>query len=120
MLSRRSFSLAIMLLPAAGMSLAVAPPVNVVLLQYRSLEPSAERLEKVVASPLERSLSALPRVTAINSTTSHGTVDIEVHFQGGATEQDLANVMKEIAPIEFDENIPITFIALHLRPPRLY
>ena len=113
------------MLTATGMTIAAQPPSLVVLVQYVISEQSAVRVEETVTSPLERTLVTLERVAKLHSATSHGskgqvTVDIEVHFNGGATEQDLATVMHHIAQVAFSDDLWASSIALHLRPPRLH
>jgi hypothetical protein len=63
-------------------------------------------------------VATLHRVTEVQSATGSGAVDIEIRFEGGATEQDRAAVMNRIAPLEFGSDIKVTFVSLHLRAPR--
>ena len=123
MLSRRNFALALML-TTTGMTAVAQPPSRVVLVQYLVREQSAVRVEETITSPLERTLSTLERVSQLQSTTGHASkghiiVNIEVHFEGGATEQDLATVMSRIAQVEFSGDLRASSISLHLRLPRL-
>ncbi|MYM25362.1 hypothetical protein GTP46_22290 [Duganella sp. FT135W] len=51
----------------------------VVSIQYLVSENDVELLNETVTTPLERVLQKLERVEAINTTTSHGSVEAEVH-----------------------------------------
>ena len=79
-----------------------------VAIRYLSSERSPELLEKKVLEPIERVLFSLGRVSSVNATASHGYVDFQIQFEGGATEQDLASVEKEIEKIVFSSEVAIT------------
>ena len=124
MLSRRNFALAAIVLTSVGITLAAEPPSLVVLVQYIVNGNSAQRVEEMLTSPIERSLITLERVADIQSVTAHRSghiaVDVEIQFEGGATEQDLAVVMKRIAQLEFSGDVQATSVSVHLRAPRLH
>lgn len=121
MLSRRNFSLAIATLATVGMAVAAQPPALVILVHYVVSDRSATRVQDTLTSPLERTLSALPRVVNMASMTGNRatgvTVDLEIQFEGGATGQDLAVVLGEIARVEINKDIGLTFVSVHLGPP---
>lgn len=112
------------MLATVGITLAAQPPSLVVLVQYLVRGNSAERVEEMLTSPVERSLITLERVVGIQSATGHGsggvTVDVEIQFEDGATAQDLAAVMKQIAQVEFGGEVRATSVSVHLRAPRLH
>ncbi len=55
-------------------------------------EQSPERIEAALTTPFEEMLLRLPGVETLNSNTGHGSVEFELHFKGGATEDDAASV----------------------------
>ncbi|MGX4640759.1 hypothetical protein [Massilia sp. SYSU DXS3249] len=111
------------MLTTAGKGLAAQPPLPVMLVQYHVPGNSAEQVERGLTSLVERALAKLHRVVAIHSTTGHGAgdivVEVEIHFEGGAGRQDLAEVMHRIAQLDFDSEVQPAAVALHLRQPRL-
>lgn len=123
MLSRRNFAPAIAMLTIAGIAVAAQPPALVVLVQYVVSERSAGRVEEMLTSPLERTLSTLYRVVNMQSVTGNKAngvaVDLEIHFEGGATAQDLTAVLKQISQLEINTNIEPTSVSVHLRRPRI-
>lgn len=91
----------------------------VVAVRFLVTEQSAERLEDVVMSPLERILVALPRASSVASTASHGAVDLEIKFDGGATEQDREAVTKRVAELALDSDIGVISRTVQLASPHL-
>jgi len=104
---------------AVAATATAAPPALVVAIQYQIRENNPELLENAVTTPLERILQKLDRVEAINTTTTHGRVDAEIHFKGEASVQDLATTTKEVERLKFDSAIQITSRTIELRQPRL-
>ena len=47
------------------------------------------------------------------------TVDLEIHFEGGATAKDLAAVLNHIAQLEISTDVEPNSVSVHLRPPRI-
>lgn len=123
MLSRRDFSLAIAMLTTAGIAAAAQPPALAILVQYVVSDRSAGRVEDILTSPLERTLSALPRVVNMASVTGNGakgvTVDLEIYFEGGANGQDLVAVLGQVAQLEITKDLGPTSVSVHLGPPRI-
>jgi hypothetical protein len=117
--SKGFFLIAVGALSIAGGAIASASFGSVVWLHYAVRENDPEKLQKMVTVPVERVLPKLERVAQINSTTSHGTVDVEIGFQGGATEQDLAAVTAQLERLEFDDDVVVVSRTLGLRSPRL-
>lgn len=111
-----------MLLVAATpfVALAAQPAAPIVVVRYLVAEQSPERVEATVTNPLERMLATLARVSSINSATSHGSVDLEIHFEDGATEQDLETVEQHIAEFMFDRDVVVTSRTTLLAAPRQY
>ncbi|MFC0132626.1 hypothetical protein [Massilia eurypsychrophila] len=99
---------------------AAQPSALVVRIHYVVSERSADRVEKILTSPLERALRALPRIVKMRSATGNMakgvTVDLQLHFEGGATAQDLAMVLTQVAKQEI-ENIDTSSVAVHRMPP---
>lgn len=111
------------MLTTAGMGLAARPTLPVVLVQYHVPGNSPEQVERGLTSLVGRTLVTLPRVADIHSVTGHGAggviVEVEIHFEGGANRQDLAEVMNRIAQLAFDSDVQPVSVSLHLRQPRL-
>ncbi len=103
----------------AGGVMASQPLGSVVSLHYTVRENDPEKLQKIVTVPVERVMRKLERVAQINTSTSHGTVDVEIGFEGGATEQELAAVTARIEMLEFDDEVTVVSRTIELRPPRL-
>ena len=111
------------MLTTTGIAVAAQSLTLVVLVQYVVSERSAERVEEMLTSPLERTLSTLYRVVNMQSVTGNKAggvaVDLEIHFEGGATAQDLTAVLKQISQLEMSTNIEPTSVSVHLRRPRI-
>ena len=84
------------LLLAVMTAQAAPPPVRVVIVEMCVAEQEPERIEAELASPLEKLLRKLPGVASFKTITSHGAAHFEIHFKGGATEDDLASVVQEV------------------------
>lgn len=102
-----------------AMTASAAPPALVVAIQYQIKENNPEVLENAVTTPLERVLQKLDRVEAINTTTTHGRIDAEIHFKGEASEQDLTATTRQVDQIKFDPALQITSRTIELRQARL-
>lgn len=113
----------VVLLGAAALSIslgAIAAELHatVVSVHYSVQENDPEKLEKNVLNPVMSSMQKLDRVMKVASTTTHGTVDLEVGFQGNATAQDLAAVTAQIEMLKFDEDVAVLSRIIELRPAR--
>ncbi|WP_156648832.1 hypothetical protein [Massilia sp. Leaf139] len=108
-------------LMSAGTTVADELP-RVVLVQYVVSESSATRVDELLTGSVERALHTLPRVSNIESNTRAGVgkvaADIEIHFEGGATKQDMALVLSRIAQAELGNDVQVTSVAVHLRVAR--
>ena len=91
---------------------------SVVEVSYLVSEQDVDRVERLVTDPMERVLTSIPRVSRIESTTGHGSVNIEVGFEGDATEQDLAAVRERIEELALDREVVVTSRTVELKPPR--
>lgn len=116
---KRLFLMGASALTIAGGAIAGQPLSLVVSLQYTMPENDPEKLKKIVTIPVERVMQKLDRVAQLNTSTSHGSVDVEIGFQGEATKQDLATVNTQIEMLNFGDEIAIISRAVELRPPRL-
>lgn len=116
---KRIFAVASAMLSGGEMACAGQPSLSVVAVRYLVSEQLPERVEETVTNPLERILVALPRVSEVTSTTGHGSVNVEIQFEGGATEQDLATVSKRIEELVLDSEVEVTSRTTLLRSPRL-
>ena len=105
------------LIPAAA--LAGQGPQPVVALHYTVLQNDPEQLLKTVTGPVERHLRKLDQVTELNSSTSHGVVDVEIGFPAGATAQDLAKVSAHLDQLRLDDAVAVLSHTLEIRQPRL-
>ena len=84
------------LLLAAVTAQAAPSPARVVLVEICVAEQEPERIEAELTSPLEKLLAKLPGVATFKSVTGHGAAQFDIHFKGGATEDDLASVVQEL------------------------
>lgn len=98
---------------------AAPPPRTVVAVHYQVGELDPDRVEQTVTKPLERALIALPLVGDLNSVTGHGTVTIEIAFQGGASDQDLAAVDALVDEVRLAPEVVVKSRIVRLAPPRL-
>ncbi|MCC2971716.1 hypothetical protein [Massilia sp. IC2-476] len=73
-----------------------APAARVVVVELCVLEQSPERVEAALTTPLEKLLLRLPGVDTLNSNTGHGRVALEIHYKGGASEDDAASVTQAV------------------------
>jgi len=69
-----------------------SPGVRVVLVELCVAEQEPERVEAAFTTPIEKLLLGLPGVETINSNTGMGGLALEIHFIGGATDDDAASV----------------------------
>jgi multidrug efflux pump subunit AcrB len=114
----------LVLMGAAALSIGIGAiagelDTNVVSVHYSVRENDAEKLEKAVSEPVQRSMQKLDRVVQIMTTTSHGVADVEVYFRGGATAQDVAAVTAQIDMLKFGEDLVVLSRVVELRPPRI-
>ena len=112
-------TLAAAMLVASELAYAVDPSRSVVAVRYLVSEQLPDRVEETVTDPLERVLIALPRVAEVTSTTDHRSVNVEIQFEGGATEQDLATVSQRIEELVLDGEVRVTSRTAVLTSPRL-
>lgn len=111
--------LAAAMLAGSGSAYADQPKLAVVAVRYLITEQLPERLEKAVIDPLERILVALPRVSEVTSTAGHGSVNLEIQFDGGASEQDLDTVTRRVEELALGSEIVVTSRTVSLASPRL-
>ena len=116
---KRIFALAGAMLSVGAIALAGPSPLSIVAVRYVVSEQLPERVEITVTDPLERALFALPRVCKINSTTGYGSVNVEIRFEGGATEQDLATVGRRIDELVLASEVVVKSRSVTLTSPRL-
>jgi len=99
---------------ASAMAHAAEPPV--VQVRYQVSEQDPERVERLVTARIERPLQEIPRVAQINSETSHGTLAVDVHFDGGATEQDVEAVARRPDQIMLPAEVEVLSRTVQLGP----
>lgn len=117
MVSRRRLLAAAALLAACGATaMAHADEPLVVQVRYRVSEQDTERVERTVTSRLERPLHGMPRVVAMNSVTSHGSVAIEIGFDGGATGDDVDAVARRLDEIALPPEVVVLSRSVRLGP----
>lgn len=97
---------AVMLSLASGAS-ACEDTVPKVAVHYAVGEQVPERVEAAITNPVEKLLADVPRLVGLNSNTSHGVVDIELQFEGGATGRDLAVVKARLDGWRADKGIDV-------------
>ncbi|MDT1837894.1 hypothetical protein FPK49_26725, partial [Acinetobacter baumannii] len=76
-----------------------------VAVRYAVSEQVPERVEASITNPVEKLLANIPRLVELNSNTSHGGVNFELRFEGGATERDLANVKARLDGWRADKEV---------------
>jgi multidrug efflux pump subunit AcrB len=111
--------LAVGALGVVAWSNASQPPIPVVSIHYSVNENDPEHLQTAVTIPVERVIQKIERVAKINTSTSHGTVDVEVQFKGEVTKQDLSTIISQIELLTFGDKMVIISRTVELRPPRL-
>lgn len=114
---KKTSVMAAVILVGSGSAYADQPKLAVVAVRYLVTEQSPERLEKAVMSPLERILVALPRVSEVNSAAGHGFVNLDIQFEGGASEQDLEKVARQVEELALSSEIVVTSRTVSLASP---
>jgi multidrug efflux pump subunit AcrB len=117
-------SMGIFALVVAGLLLirtafADQPPRSVVEVSYVVSEQDVDRVDKLVTDRVERVLKTIPGVAEIFSTTGHGSVRIEVQFEGNATEQELAAVRQEVEELVLDDEVVVTSRTVLVKSPSI-
>lgn len=109
------------LILVAGVQVTHADPVpeSAVIVQFQLSGQSAERIEETIVSPLERALLILARVKGIKSTASDHNAYVEITFEGGASDLDLASVADQIKKLDLSESVGETSSSLKLGKPQL-
>lgn len=115
MKSKNALILAAAMLLMALTAYAGRPSPSVVVVSYQVNEQDPDRVEQRVTKPVERALITIPRVSKFSSTTSHGSVNIEVEFEGDATEQDLAAVRQRMEELALDSEVVVTSRTVQLK-----
>jgi multidrug efflux pump subunit AcrB len=90
---------------------------TVVVVSYLVSEQDVDRVDRLVTDPVERVLTSIPGASRIESTTGHGSVNIEVGFEGDATEQDLAAVRQRVEELVLDREVVVTSRTVQLKSP---
>jgi multidrug efflux pump subunit AcrB len=120
MRSRRTFAIAFIgLLAITRFAHAEPASLSVVAIHYVVDDKSATRVSETITLPVERTLTKLDRVVGLKSSTSNGTVDIEIQFEQAASEQDLASVKNRIEQLELDSKVAVISRLIEIRAPRL-
>lgn len=118
MLSRRTFSLAVVALAAGATAWASQPANLIVAVRYVLTEQSPDRLEEMVANVIERALVKVPRTSLVTATINQGRVDVDMHFKSGASDQDLIAVTQTLKQIEFGNELQVISLDIGLETPR--
>ncbi|WP_306397596.1 hypothetical protein [Telluria beijingensis] len=101
------FAFAAAALIMSGGASACQDTVPKVAVHFAVGEQAPERVEAAITNPVEKLLADVPRRGDLYSSTSHGVVDIELHFDGGATERDLAAVKARLDGWRSDKGIDV-------------
>ncbi|WP_312518121.1 efflux RND transporter permease subunit [Massilia sp.] len=115
----KAWVLAAAMLLGSQAASAFEPAPSVVAVRYAVTEQSPERVEQAVTNPLERTLLKLPRVTGISSATSHGSIVLEIQFEGGAQQQDAEAVSRHIEKLVFGSEVVVTSRTVSLAAQRM-
>ena len=116
---KAAFAMAAAMLAGGGSASAQRPEVLVVAVRYEVREQAPERLVQVLSDPLERTLKELPGVTELNSAAGYGYVSVEVGFEGGANEKDVATVSRRIDELVLDSEVVVTSRTVRLAQARV-
>ena len=105
----------------AGTASAPAAPgsATVVAVRYEVDEQSAERVLQAVLTPLMESMRDVPRLGMLHGDATHRLATLEVAFEDGAGEDDLAAVVWRLDRVRLDAGIAIKARSIELRPCRL-
>lgn len=117
--AKSQFLIVVGALAIAGGATASAPLGSVVALHYSVRENNTDKLQKTVTDRIAQVMKKLERVAEINTSTSHGTVDVEIRFQGETTKQDLAAVNAQVEMLKFGDEVLVISRTVELRQPRL-
>lgn len=117
--SMKAWILAAAMLLGTQAASAFEPAPSVVAVRYAVTEQSPERVEQAIANPLERTLIKLPRVTGISSSTSQGSIILEIQFEGGAQQQDVEAVDQHIERLVFGSEVVVTSRTVSLAAQRM-
>lgn len=113
-----------LVLAAAMLSMALTAHAGrssptIVVVSYLVDEQDPARVDRLVTNPAERVLVTIPRISRVHSTTSHGSVHIEIEFEGEATEDDLAAVTERMEALALDSEVVVTSRTVQLKSPDL-
>lgn len=104
---RTTFAFAALMLSASGSGWACQHANAVVALEYTVSEQVPERVETLITNPVEKLLVGMPRLADLRSVTGHGSASLELQFDGGATEDDLAAVKGRLENWRADDKIAL-------------
>lgn len=113
-----AMALAIALVTGSASASDVRPAQAVVELCFRVSEQSPQRLAQALVEPAQRALMVLNGVTELNSAATHGYVRIEIRFEAGATEKDVATVSRQVEELVSESEIPVTSHTVRLAAAR--
>lgn len=103
---------------AAAAGALAAPLPLVVTIAYRVSEQDAEIVQARVTAPIEQALKPLGRIATLSSSTTHGSVTVDVGFEGGATAVDLAAVRAVLEAIALEPGVAVIARSVELGAPR--
>ncbi|WUR11424.1 hypothetical protein E7V67_017075 [[Empedobacter] haloabium] len=102
-----AIALAAVLLAGSASASDTRPADAVVAVRFLVSEQFPERLVQPLVEPAQRALTRLNGVIEMNSVASPGCVMIELRFEGGATEKDVATVSRRIEELAIDDEIQV-------------
>lgn len=102
-----AIALAAALVAGSASASDARPPDAVVAVRFLVSERSPERLIQPLVEPAQRALSQLNGVIEMNSIAMPGCVIIELRFEGGASEKDVATVTRRIDELVIDDEIQV-------------
>jgi multidrug efflux pump subunit AcrB len=92
-------------------------PGPTVVVQFQVGEQSTERVAQAVLAPAEQALMTLGGVTEINGSAMQGFARVEIRFEGGATEKDVATVSRRVDELVLVDDILVRSRTVRLAPP---
>ena len=110
---------AAVLLASTASAPAAPGSATVVAIRYDVDEQSAERVEQAVLTPLMQSMRDVPRAGMMHGSATHRLAALEVAFEDGAGEDDLAAIIWRLDRLRLDAGITIEARSIELRPCRL-
>ena len=97
---------------------AAASPPRAVIVTMTFAEQSPERIVRGVVEPILKMAAHIAGVSVINSTANHGHCEVEISFESGAGEGELAVVTAQVEKILPELGLAVQESSIVLGTPR--